>query len=682
VAVRTLADIARAKTATAESIHNSVTTFIALSQSAPAAAYRELRRLCSKQICASPTRSTPEQIVAHFKAVNGTSRPHTRTTPFKPVAGAVGLVSDAPFTLKETISAIGALKINRATGLDGIPAEALQKPCFRDILHRLANEYLDGTAPPEVFITNLVLVPKKGDLSLVENYRGIALISVFLKFINLLLLARLKKLDGLLRTGQNGFRPARGTSSHVIALALLAETSSPLALLFIDFAKAFDSVTHESLRQCLLAYHVPGRLMSAVLQCYRNHAVQVAGQGNNYRLESGVLQGDTLAPYLFVLLLNLLLSETDASFPLTTTPLVSAPPSSSSRYGFRPRRAPPQLVLSELAYADDIAIAGSSPADVAQTLRRLQRLASEVGLEINVAPEKTCILIARGSPPSVNDALIDMYGKVLPIAEDYKYLGGRPFNISKALVDRIKLTWLAIRRLAPVWSCRPCPLRQKLQLLRSLATSILLYCCECWPLRLARKADQAFAKMLKYITQQHDASTLDLMARCGLPHVSSIAAERQVLAIGHALRMVCPLTYVLNHRLPLQRSAPLHRLLRRRIPYERDEWGTLALDRSGWATVAATAAFNNEEAVQLALLRARRRRWLDPKRLENRIYLMIIESLLDLHYAPHQANHLITPYAMHKHQNVFAHTQNKTKQNKNKKTNATSSKTQVITQSR
>ena len=271
---------------------------------------------------------------------------------------------------------------------------------------------------------------------------------------------------------------------------------------------------------------------------------------------------------------------------------------------------------------------------------------------INVAPGKTSILVVRGPPPSDSDAPTDLHGVHIPIVDDYKYLGGRPFNAAKSLAERISLTWLAIRRLSPVWQCRSCPLRQKLLLLRSLATSILLYCCECWTLSIARKADTAFARMLKYVLQDFHSSTIDLMARCQLPFISSIAAERQILAIGHALRMPCPLHSVLHHRLPLARSAPLHRLLRRRIPYPQEEWVLLAYDRKNWAALAASVAHDHEESCQLLLLRARRRR-LDPVRVENRVYLMILEGILDAFHDPTHRAHLIRPYAMHEHQNVF-----------------------------
>jgi hypothetical protein len=366
-------------------------------------------------------------------------------------------------------------------------------------------------------------------------------------------------------------------------------------------------------------------------------------------LKSGVLQGDTLAPYLFILLLNLLLEEAmtpDASFPLSA-PTAAITRQHAHSYNFRPRPAPRAVCLQELAFADDIAIPAESPASAARILRRLQKLAEEVGLELNVASGKTEIQVLRGSTgcplpgpaapnndPAIDEVaespLQDLHGTKITVCADYKYLGSHPTNIRKALAARISLAWFAIRRLKPVWSSVKCPLHKKTDLLRALVTSVLLYCSEIWTSAIATIADRAYHSMLKYATRSFSEPIVDLIARCRLPHVSSIAAERQINLIGHALRMVCPLTYVLNHTLPLNRSAPLHKLLQSRIKQPRPEWGTYATHRKEWHDLAKRVAYDREEAVQLALLRARRRRWLNHKRLENRIYLMILEASTDL----------------------------------------------------
>ena len=67
--------------------------------------------------------------------------------------------------------------------------------------------YSEGGIPEKWKILNIVPVPKKGDLTKPDNYRGISLISLVLKLYNRLIMNRLRPaLDPLLRTAQNGFR--------------------------------------------------------------------------------------------------------------------------------------------------------------------------------------------------------------------------------------------------------------------------------------------------------------------------------------------------------------------------------------------------------------------------------------------------------------------------------------------
>ena len=79
------------------------------------------------------------------------------------------------------------------------------------------------------------------------NYRGISLIPIAAKIFNKLLLNRIvPHIDPLLRNNQNGFRSGRSTLSQILLLRRLIEEMShcnrDLALVFVDFSKAFDSV--------------------------------------------------------------------------------------------------------------------------------------------------------------------------------------------------------------------------------------------------------------------------------------------------------------------------------------------------------------------------------------------------------------------------------------------------------
>ena len=99
-------------------------------------------------------------------------------------------------------------------------------------------------------------VPKKGDLTLVTNYRGISLLPIAAKIYNKLLLNRLlPKVDPLLRNNQNGFRAGRSTLSQILALRRIIEEitncNKEAVFIFVDFSKAFDSIDRDKMFEIL-----------------------------------------------------------------------------------------------------------------------------------------------------------------------------------------------------------------------------------------------------------------------------------------------------------------------------------------------------------------------------------------------------------------------------------------------
>ena len=157
--------------------------------------------------------------------------------------------------------------------------------------------------------------PKKGDLGLAKNYRGITLTSIAAKIYNALLRNRIEpKIDNLLRKNQNGFRRNRSTTSQILTIRRILEgvraKNLPATLLFVDFTKAFDSILRGKIEQILLAYVLPKETVAAIMILYRNTKVKLRspeGDTEYFDIVAGVLQGDTLAPYLFIICLDYVL---------------------------------------------------------------------------------------------------------------------------------------------------------------------------------------------------------------------------------------------------------------------------------------------------------------------------------------------------------------------------------------
>ena len=154
--------------------------------------------------------------------------------------------------------------------------------------------------------------PKKGDLGIAKNYRGITLTSIAVKMYNALLRNRIElKIDNILRKNQNGFRRNRSTTSQILTIRRILEgvrAKNLLAtLLFVDFTKAFDSIHRGKMEQILLAYGLPKETVAAITILNRNIKVKVRspdGDTEYFDIVSGIQQGDTLAPYLFIVCLD------------------------------------------------------------------------------------------------------------------------------------------------------------------------------------------------------------------------------------------------------------------------------------------------------------------------------------------------------------------------------------------
>ena len=144
------------------------------------------------------------------------------------------------------------------------------------------------------------------------NYRGISLTQIASKVYNRLILNRIRpSIDSLLRPSQNGFHPGRSTTSHLLALRRIIEElqnhKKEAVITFIDFKKAFDSIDRQKMLKILSSYGIPPEIVAAIKVMYENtSALVITPEGNTdiFKIDAGVLQGDPLAPFLFIVCLD------------------------------------------------------------------------------------------------------------------------------------------------------------------------------------------------------------------------------------------------------------------------------------------------------------------------------------------------------------------------------------------
>jgi len=117
-----------------------------------------------------------------------------------------------PITENEVEKVAKSLKDKSSAGIDEIP-DSVVKKCITQLKKPLTNIYNasleSGIFPDQPKIANVVPVNKRGDKMDIQNYRPIALLSVFPKLLEKLECNRLRAFtegNGVLSEAQQGFR--------------------------------------------------------------------------------------------------------------------------------------------------------------------------------------------------------------------------------------------------------------------------------------------------------------------------------------------------------------------------------------------------------------------------------------------------------------------------------------------
>ena len=153
------------------------------------------------------------------------------------------------------------------------------------------------------------------------NYRGISILSCIGKLFTLLLNDRLTSyIDdyGILRENQAGFRHKYSTTDHMFSLKCIIDIytrfkNRKLYCAFIDFKKAFDSISRNKLWHKLISNGINGKILNTISNLYKKAKSCVKHPSDFiseiFPSQVGVRQGDNLSPLLFALYLNDLESE-------------------------------------------------------------------------------------------------------------------------------------------------------------------------------------------------------------------------------------------------------------------------------------------------------------------------------------------------------------------------------------
>ena len=273
-------------------------------------------------------------------------------------------------------------------------------------LTKLFNLSIQNCTFPELWKhARIVPIPKKGDLSLPENYRPISILSLLSKLLERhihQIISNHLLIHYPISDKQWGFSRGKSTTTALLSFShdclQTLDNKAEVCSVFFDISKAFDSVPHVLLLQKLSSINL-NPYITRWVQSYLTHRTQcVVVNGTKspaLPVVSGVPQGSVLGPLLFLIYIN------------DVTCVVSKG----------------KLII----YADDIALYQiiHSPIDfilVQQNINSICAWVEQNSLLLNTL--KCCyLLFSRKPTPTLPSSPLLINNTVLRLAKEFKYLG-------------------------------------------------------------------------------------------------------------------------------------------------------------------------------------------------------------------------------------------------------------------
>ena len=420
-----------------------------------------------------------------------------------------------------------ALKQTRDTfGNDGIPSLLYKTIDTRDILLPVFNDIMKtGKAPSELLLTAILPIPKGNSTFIPNNSRGISILPVATKLLNRMILNRVRDhLEPQLRYNQNGFRPGRGTREHIFALRRIIEEAInyqlPCVITFIDFSKAFDCIIRSFLPHILAAYGTPLAIIRVIMALYTDTKAQVLtpeGATIEFLTNLGILQGDVLAPFIFILVLDFILRLAI----------------NNDSPGFHLKDG---LTINDLDFADDIATVAKSLKESSILCQQIADVAAKFGLNFNI--KKTQYMSINIPRPRNIHERVEVNGVPLEEVNDFKYLGAYVGSTTHDIKVRKGLAWKAMSSLDVFWKS-DMSRKVKLKIFRAAVEPVLLYGCETWTLKtsLENELDGVYTRLLRRaLNITWRSHTTNKVLYGNIPYITTTICKRRMKFAGHMQR--------------------------------------------------------------------------------------------------------------------------------------------------
>ncbi|GJX66900.1 RNA-directed DNA polymerase, eukaryota, reverse transcriptase zinc-binding domain protein [Tanacetum coccineum] len=235
-------------------------------------------------------------------------------------------IMTSEITSDEIKEAIFDIDSNKASGRgpDGFSSDFFKKAweiVGNDVCMAVKEFFRSGKILGEINATLITLIPKINTPNKVSDFRPIACCNVIYECISKILTNIIKMgLSKIVNINQSAFIPGRHIQDNILlAQELLRgynrKNGPKRCAMQIDIQKAYDTVSWSFLKDTLLHFGFPDRMVNWIMACITSSAFSIYMNGEThgyFRGGRGLRQGDPISPYLFTLVMEYCVKEIKA----------------------------------------------------------------------------------------------------------------------------------------------------------------------------------------------------------------------------------------------------------------------------------------------------------------------------------------------------------------------------------